>query len=103
MRPTSTVLVVAGEQRHHDKTLHRDAQVPADHRGQPVGLALERQRAALELLVVLELDLEQPDDLEPHPGHAGDADARVLVRAEDLLDVTLRDEVAGCRPPVARP
>ena len=44
------------------------AQVAADHRRQPVGLAVQRERGALDLLVVLEFDLEQPDDLDGQPG-----------------------------------
>ena len=36
----------------------------------------------------------------PDPGHAGDADAGVVVAAEHLLDVPLRDHVARGGPPV---
>ena len=39
-------------------------EVAADHQGEPVGLALEGERGALDLLVVLELDLEQADHLD---------------------------------------
>src|SRR5215470_12092612 len=38
-------------------------------RGQPVGLALQRQGPALELLVVLEFELEEPDQLKADAGH----------------------------------
>ena len=93
--------VVAGEQRHDREPLHRHAEVAADQRGQPVGLAVEGQRGALDLLVVLELDLEQPDQLDGQPGRAGDADAGELVGREDLLDVALGDDVAHRRPTVA--
>ena len=68
---------------------------------EPVGLALEAERDALELLVVLELDLEQPDHLDREAGDAGDADAAVVVGVEDLLDVALGDVVAHGRAPVA--
>ncbi len=56
---------------------------------------------ALELLVVLELDLEQPDQLDPDARDAGDADAGELVAAEHLVDVALHDHVPRGRPPVA--
>ena len=56
---------------------------------------------ALDLLVVLELDLEQPDHLDGEAGRAGDADGGVLVGREDLLDVALGDEVAHRGAPVA--
>src|SRR5262249_59629104 len=97
------LLVVPGEQRDHDQALHGAAEVAADEGGQPVRLALQRQGPALKLLVVLELKLEQPDELEPDPGHAGDADAGVVVAAEHLLDVPLRDQVAGGGPAGAGP
>ena len=42
-------------------------------RGEPVGLAVEGEQRALDLLVVLELDLEQPDQLDGDAGRAGDA------------------------------
>ena len=96
------VLVVAGEQRHDHEALHGCAEIPPDHGGQPVGLALQGQRPALQLLVVLELDLEQPDQLDADAGHPGDPHAGELVAAEHLLDVTLRDHVPGHGPAVAR-
>ena len=43
---------------------------------------------------MLELDLEQASHLDREAGGAGDADARVLVGLEDLLDVALRNDVA---------
>ena len=73
----------------------------ADQGGEPVGLAVHRQRHALDLLVVLELGLEQPDHLDREAGRAGDADAGVLVGREDLLDVALGDDVAHRGAPVA--
>ena len=51
---------------------------------------------------MLELDLEQPDDLDGQPGGARDADAGELVGREDLLDVALGDDVAHGRSPVTR-
>ena len=101
MRPWLGGEVVAGEQRHDGEALHRQAEVGADQRGEPVGLAVHRQRGALDLLVVLELDLEQPDHLDGEPGRAGDADHGELVGREDLLDVALGDDVAHRGAPVA--
>src|SRR6202012_5580027 len=88
------VLVVAGEQRDHGQALHGGGDVAPDHGGQPVGLALEGERAALHLLVMLELHREQADELQAHAGRAGDRDGRELVAAEDLLHVLLGDHVA---------
>ena len=56
---------------------------------------------ALDLLVVLELGLEQPDQLDREARGAGDADRGELVGREDLLDVALGDDVAHRGPPVA--
>jgi hypothetical protein len=50
---------------------------------------------------VLQLDLEQPDHLQRDAGAAGDPDAGELVGREDLLDVTLGDDVAHRGAPVA--
>ena len=50
---------------------------------------------------MLQLDLEQLDHLDRHPGRAGERDDAVVVGGEDLLDVALGDVVAGRRPPVA--
>ena len=66
-----------------------------------VGLALEAERRALDLLVVLELELEELDHLDGRAGGAGDGDARVAVGREDLLDGAVADEVARGGPPVA--
>ena len=38
------VEVVAGEQRHDGQALHGHAEVAADQRGEPVGLAVEGER-----------------------------------------------------------
>src|SRR5207248_8966190 len=51
--------VIAGEDGDDDEALHGRRQVRADHLGKLVGLALEAQDAALDLLVVLELGLEE--------------------------------------------
>ena len=75
-------------------------EVVADHRGQPVGLAVEREHGALDLLVVLELDLEQPHQLDADAGRARDADQRVRVGGVHLLDVAAGDQVAHGGPPV---
>src|SRR5207253_1599557 len=71
----SHVEVITSEERYDGEALHGHAEVAADHRGQAVGLALEAECRALELLVVLELDLEQADHLDGEAGGAGDADA----------------------------
>ncbi len=93
--------VITGEEGHHDKALHRAAQVGPDHPREPVGLALQGQDPALKLLVVLQLNLEQPDEIYPDAGHPRDPDAGELVAAEDLLDVPLRDHVPGRGAPIA--
>ena len=77
--------VEAGEERHDRQALHGQAEVAADHRREPVGLALQREQRALDLLVVLELDLEELDQLDRDAGGPGDADGGVLVGAEHLL------------------
>ena len=66
-----------------------------------LALALEGHQRALDLLVVLELDLEQPDELDGQSGGARDADEAVLVGREDLLHVAVGDEVAHGRATVA--
>jgi hypothetical protein len=50
---------------------------------------------------VLELDLEQADELDPHAAGARVAHAGELVAAEDLLHVPLRDHVPRGGPAVA--
>ena len=77
-------------------------QVLAHHLGQLVGLALEREGRALDLLVVLELDLEQADHLDRHAGRPGDGHGRVAVGREDLLHGVVGDDVARRGPAVAR-
>src|SRR5690606_8391342 len=93
--------VVAGEQGHHDEALEGGGEVAADHLGQLVGLALDGQLVALDLLVVLELQLEELDHLDGRAGGPGDGDARVAVGREDLLHRPVRDQVAAGGPAVA--
>ena len=68
---------------------------------EPIRLALEGEHGALDLLVVLELDLEEADQLDGDSGRAGDADRGELVGLKDLFDVALGDEIAHRRAPVA--
>ena len=67
--------VVTGEERHDHEALHRRGQVGPHELAELVGLALERQDLALDLLVVLELDLEELDQLDRRARGAGDGDA----------------------------
>ena len=92
--------VVAGEQRHDHEPLHRRGEVRAHEQRELVGLAVERQPLALDLLVVLELGLEEAHHLHRRPGGAGDRDPGVVVGREDLLDAAARDREARGRPPV---
>ena len=92
--------VVADEQRNGRQTLQGRAEIAPHHRGQPADLAVEGQRDAFDLLVVLEFDGEQPDHLDRDPGGAGDPGRRVLVGDVDLLDVARGDEVAHGGPAV---
>ena len=92
--PPSGVGVVAGEQRHDCKSLHGGRKVVAHHLTQLVGLALQADGCAFDLLVVLELQLEQPDHLHRRSRGAGDRDARVAICRKHLLDAAVADEVA---------
>jgi hypothetical protein len=56
--------VEAREEWHHYEARHRGGQVGPHHLAELVRLALEAQRVALHLLVVLELGLEQPHHLD---------------------------------------
>ena len=76
-------------------------QIHADHLAQPVGLAVEREVVALDLLVVLELGLEELRHLHGRARRAGDAHAGEVVGLEDLLDATARDLIAGGRLAIA--
>ena len=77
--------VEASEDRHNSHALHGSREVVPQHLRQLVGLTLERQRVALDLLVVLELELEQLDHLDGWPGGAGDSDSRPPISLEDLF------------------
>jgi hypothetical protein len=94
------LFVVADEERHDDKSLHGRAEVSPDHPGEAVRLAFQGQRTALHLLIVLELDLEQADELNPHTAGARVAHGGELVAAEDLLHIPLRDHASGGGPAV---
>jgi hypothetical protein len=95
------LLVEAREDRHDHQALHRRRQIHADHLAQPVGLALQREVLALDLLVVLELGLEELGHLHRRAGGAGDADAGQLVGLEDLLDAAAGDLIARGRLAIA--
>src|SRR6185437_7392638 len=97
----SGVHVEAGEQRHDSQPLQCLTEVATDHGGEPVRLPVQRELGPLYFLEVLELDLEQPDDLDGQSGCARDTYQRVVVGSEHLLDVALRDEIARGRSPIA--
>ena len=65
--------VEAGEERNDGQALHGRGQVLADQLAQRVGLALELERLALDLLAVLELHADQPGHLDGGPGRPGAA------------------------------
>ena len=94
--------VPAGEQGHDAQALHGRRQVAADHLAELVGLALEAQGGALDLLVVLEVELEQPDHLHRRSRRACDRNTGMTIGREDLLHRVVADEVAGGCPPIAR-
>ena len=73
----------------------------AHHPPELVRLAVEAERATLDLLVVLELELEELHHLDRRPSGPGDAHGGVVVGGEHLLDPTVADEVAGGGTPVA--
>ena len=93
--------VEAGEERDDGEALHGQGQVLAHHLGQLVGLALEREGGALDLLVVLELHLEEADHLDRHAGRPRDGHRREAVGREDLLHGVVGDDVACRGAPVA--
>ena len=94
--------VEAGIRRDDREPLHGEAEVASDHRGEAVGLALERHDRPLDLLVVLELDLVEAHELDGDACGAGYPDDAVAIGGEDLLHVTVGDDVAHRRAPVAR-
>src|SRR5450631_4521171 len=84
--------VVAREKRHNGEALHRHRQVATNHHREPICLTLKGKCGSLKLFVVLEFDLEQPYELDREAGGAGDANTRMLIGLEDLLDVACGDE-----------
>ena len=99
--PEPSAEVVAGEDRDDAQAHHRGLEVAADHHRELVGLALEAERGAFDLLVVLELELEQPHHLHRRPRGAGDRDRAVAVGLDHLLHRPMADQVARGRPAVA--
>ena len=93
-------LVVSGEERDDGEALHGGGQVAPHHLAELVGLALEREGLALDLLVVLELHLEEAHHLDRGPGGPGDGDAGEVVGREHLLDAAVGDRVPGRGPTV---
>jgi len=94
--------VVAGEDRNHDHALHRCGEITAHHGRQLIRLALEAQRRTLDLLVVLELKLEQANHLHCRARRPGNRDATVSIRLDHFLHGSMRDQISGGRPAVAR-
>ena len=72
------------------------------HLAELVRLALEAEARALDLLVMFELGLEEPDHLDRGAGGPSDRDRGVPVGREDLLDAPVGDHVALGRAAVAR-
>src|SRR5699024_1485203 len=93
-------LVVAPEQGHRGEALQGERQVRAHHGREPVRLPLEGEEGALDLLVVLELELEEPHEVDGQARRAGDSDGGVRVGREHLLDLAVGDRRAHRRPPV---
>ncbi|CAM5696005.1 hypothetical protein SGRIM128S_00328 [Streptomyces griseomycini] len=93
--------VVAGEERHDGEALHGQAEVLADHHGQPGRLGGEGHGDALDLLEVREFDLVELDHVQGEAHGPGDRDRGVVVRGQHLLQVALGDQVARRGPAVA--
>ena len=72
-------VVPADEQRQDDKALHRLRQVAADQRAEPVGLSVEAEADALNLLEVLEFDLKQPHQFDGHARDPRNADIAIIM------------------------
>ena len=96
------VEVITGQQRQRDESLQRRTEIAAHHGRQPVHLAGERQRYALDLLVVLELDGIQAGEFDGDRRGACDARRGVVVGDVHLLHVATGDHVALRGAPVAR-
>ena len=93
-RPGLPSAVEPGEDRHHRQPLHGHGQVGGYQLAQLVRLALQTQRTAFDLFVVLQLQLEQPHHFDGRSSGARDGDTRVAVCGEHLFDRTMADEVA---------
>jgi hypothetical protein len=96
----AAVQVIADEQGDDDQALHGGAQIAPDHCGEPLGLAQQRQRPALHLLVMLQLDLEQAGEVESQAQRARDSYRGELIAAEHLVHVPLGDHAPGSGTPV---
>ncbi len=94
--------VVAGEQRDDCEALHGLAQVVPDHGGQPGRLPGEGHGDALDLLEVRQLDLVELHEVHREPDGTREGHRGEVVGGVHLLQVTLGDQVAHRRPPVAR-
>ncbi|KDQ05190.1 hypothetical protein EN35_09260 [Rhodococcus qingshengii] len=96
------VQVVTHEQWHNRQTLHRCSEISSNHRRKSIGLAVEREWDAFDLLVMFELDREEPDQFDCDPGRTGNTRSRVVVRDVHLLHVTAGDEIAHRRSAITR-
>jgi hypothetical protein len=92
--------VESDQQRHRSQSLHRRTQIAPNHRRQLVGLAVEGERHALDLLVVLEFDSEQTNQFDCDTRSSGNARSGVLVGDVDLLHVTVGDQIALSGAPI---
>ena len=100
--PVPAGQVVPGKERDDGQPLDGHGQMVADHLAQLVGLALQAQHDALDLLVVLELGLEQPDHLHRRTSGPGDGHGRVAVGGKDLLHGPVGNGVSLGGPTIAR-
>ena len=93
--------VVPGEDRYHHEPLHRSGQIGADHLRKLVGLAVEFERLALDLLVVFEFDAQQFRHLDA-ARRTGDGDQRMPIGGVDLLHVARGHPIALGGQPITR-
>ena len=87
-------MVVASEDRHHAEALHSQWQVSPKHLAELVGLAVEAQGLAFDLLIMLQLHLEEADHFHGDSRRATDGHTRVPVGRKHLLDGAVADEVS---------
>ena len=99
--PLATALVVAGEDRHDAEPCMAAGRLLRTIWPSWLALPSRLSGVALDLLVVLELQLEELDHLDGRTGRAGDGDTAVAVGREHLLHRPVRDQVARGGPPVA--